>query len=68
MCHDLVLGNEECRQILMDEMRWRALYQGQEIPPQRPRTCLETHEDAIVTCGGLSPDGLIRNLTLLCAS
>ena len=64
MCHDLVLGNEECRRILMDEMRWRALYQGQEIPPQRPRTCLETHEDAIITCGGLSPDGLVRNLTL----
>ncbi|KAL9956368.1 hypothetical protein ACROYT_G037835 [Oculina patagonica] len=64
MCHELVQGNDECRQILMDEMRWRALYAGQEIPPQRPRTCLQTHEDAIMTCGGLSPDGLIRNLTL----
>ena len=64
MCHELVQENGECRQILMDEMRWRALYAGQEISPQRPRSCLQTHEDAIITCGGLSPDGLVRNLTL----
>ena len=64
MNHELVQGDGDCRQILMDEMRWRALYAGQEISPQRPRTCLQTHEDAIITCGGLSPDGLVRNLTL----
>ena len=64
MCHELVQGNGECRQILMDEVRWRALYAGQEISPQRPRTCLQTHDDAIITCGGLSPDERIRNLTL----
>ena len=64
MSHELVQGDGECRQILMDEMRWRALFAGQEISPQRPRTCLQTHEDAIITCGGLSPDGLVRNLTL----
>jgi len=64
MSHELVQGDGECRQILMEEMRWRALYAGQEISPQRPRTCLQTHEDAIITCGGLSPDGLVRNLTL----
>ena len=48
----------------MDEMRWRALFAGQEIVPQRSRSCLQTHEDAIITCGGLSPDGLVRNLAL----
>lgn len=63
-CNDLVQGNEECRQILMDEMRWRALFAGQEISPQRSRECLQKHEDAVITCGGLSPDGLIRNLAL----
>jgi len=64
VCNELVQSNEECRQILMDEMRWRALFSGQEISPQRPRLCLQTHEDAIITCGGLAPDGLVRNLTL----
>ena len=40
MCHELVQGNGECRQILMDEMSWRALYAGQEISPLRPRPFL----------------------------
>ena len=48
----------------MDELRWRALFSGQEIQPQRPPTCLQTHENAFITCGGLSPDGLVRNMTL----
>ena len=64
MCHELVQANGECKEILMDEIRWRALFSGQQISRQKPRTCLQTHEDAIITCGGLSPDERIRNLTV----
>ncbi|CAH3106019.1 unnamed protein product, partial [Pocillopora meandrina] len=64
MCHELVQANGECKEILMDEIRWRALYSGQQISQQKPRTCLQTHEDAIITCGGLSPDERIRNLAV----
>ncbi|XP_068671963.1 kelch-like protein diablo [Montipora foliosa] len=64
LCNELVQGIERCRQSLMDEVRRRALFEGLGISPQKSRTCLQTHEDAIITCGGLSPDGQIRNSTL----
>ena len=64
MCHELVQANGECKEILMNEIRWRALFSGQQISRQKPRICLQTHEDAIITCGGLSPDERIRNLTV----
>ena len=64
MCHELVQANGECKEILMDEIRWRALYSGHQISRQKPRTCLQTHEDAIIACGGLSPYERTRNLTV----
>ena len=62
--NELVHGSEHCRQLLMTELYRRALFAGQDISSQRTRTCLQTHEDSIITCGGLSPDGQIRNATL----
>ena len=60
----VVRSNTECMDMILDEMCWRGLYAGQELPPQQPRTSLQTHADAIITCGGLAPDGQIRNLSL----
>ena len=42
----------------------RAKLTGQESLSQKPRKCLQTHEDAVLTCGGMFPGGLVRNTTL----
>ena len=65
LVHDeLIHSNLECRKTVMEELSRRAKLTGQDILPQKPRKCLQTHEDVILTCGGMFPGGLVRNTTL----
>lgn len=41
----------------------KVLLIGEGLSVEKPRKCLETHVDAIITCGGLSPDCLVRDTT-----
>lgn len=59
----IIRSNSECMELVLQAIKWHVLHAG-ELPPQKPRRCLETHVDAVLTCGGLSLAGDARDLAM----
>ena len=68
--HSYLINNELVRHNLysldrvLEALKWLSLSSGEFLPLQEPRNCLRSHVDSIVTCGGLSPSGMVRDDTL----
>lgn len=56
-----VKNNPDCLARIVEANKMLII--GDELLLEKPRKCLETHVDAIITCGGLSPDTLVRDTT-----
>ncbi|KAK3738704.1 hypothetical protein QZH41_006249 [Actinostola sp. cb2023] len=57
----LVKNNPDCLARILEASKMLLI--GDGLLLEKPRKCLETHVDAIITCGGLSPDTLVRDTT-----
>ncbi|EDO48272.1 predicted protein, partial [Nematostella vectensis] len=58
----LVKSNPECMAKILEAIKQQHTADA-PLLAQRPRKCLEHHLDALLTCGGLGPDGSVRDLT-----
>lgn len=56
-----VKNNPDCLARIVEANKMLLI--GDGLLLEKPRKCLETHVDAIITCGGLSPDTLVRDTT-----